>query len=170
MQGQADSETSLLYNGARYRDPRGNRFITPDPRSIAEHVQRWRVNLGVPGQSPVELNPYVAVSNNPLRWIDPTGFGVAGVAGEIVTYVGGAATVGGLATGNPLLFYGGLGVAAVGGALQVYDKYQEGEEAKNAIDKAKDVVNQSNEKTKERQEQYDKLKLFPPKSTPPNCP
>lgn len=69
----ADSETSLLYNGARYRDPKRNRFLTPDSRSVAEHVQRKLANLGAPDQPPVELNPYVAVGNNPLRWVDPTG-------------------------------------------------------------------------------------------------
>ncbi len=69
----ADSETSLLYNGARYRNPKMNRFLTPDPRSVGEHVQRKLANLGMPDQSPLELNPYVAVGNNPLRYIDPDG-------------------------------------------------------------------------------------------------
>ena len=41
--------------------------------SVAEHVQRWRTRMGVPGQPPLEINPYVRVVNNPLRWIDPTG-------------------------------------------------------------------------------------------------
>ena len=149
----ADSETGLYYNWHRYYDPKIGRYITSDP-------------IGLRGG----LNTYLYARANPLRYIDPSGLGVAGTAGEIIMYVGGAAAVGGLATANPILFYGGLGVAAIGGGLQVYDKYQESEEAKNAIDKTQDVLNQFNEKTKERQEQYDKLKLFPPKSTPPNCP
>ncbi len=51
-----DSETSLLYNGARYRDLDGNRFLTSDP-------------IGLAGG----LNTYVAVGNNPLRYVDPLG-------------------------------------------------------------------------------------------------
>lgn len=49
------------------------RFLSPDRMGEAWHVQRYRANLGVPGQPPLEINPYAAVANNPLRWIDPTG-------------------------------------------------------------------------------------------------
>ncbi len=49
------------------------RFLSPDRMGVAWHAQRYRANLGVPGQPPLEINPYVAVANNPLRWIDPTG-------------------------------------------------------------------------------------------------
>lgn len=49
------------------------RFLSPDRMGEAWHVQRYRAYLGVPGQPPLEINPYVAVANNPLRWIDPTG-------------------------------------------------------------------------------------------------
>ena len=147
----ADSETGLYYNNARYYDPKIGRYISSDP-------------IGLRGG----LNTYLYARANPLRYIDPSGLGAAGVAGEVITYVGGAAAVGGLATGNPLLFYGGLGVAAVGGALQVYDTHQEGEEAKNAIDKAQELANKIKERQNEEQQKIDKL--FPPKSTPPNCP
>jgi RHS repeat-associated protein len=146
-----DSETGLYYNMARYYDPKIGRYITSDP-------------IGLRGG----LNTYLYARANPLRYVDPSGLGAAGVAGEVITYVGGAAAVGGLATGNPLLFYGGLGVAAVGGALQVYDTHQEGEEAKNAIDKAQELANKIKERQNEEQQKIDKL--FPPKSTPPNCP
>lgn len=70
-----DRETGLLYNGARYVDKHG-RFITADPISVAAHVQRWQANLGALGQPPLELNPFVRVANNPLRWTDPTGLDV----------------------------------------------------------------------------------------------
>ena len=76
----SDSETGLYYWGARYYDPKIGRGISADRMSLAEHVRRWRRNLGVPNRPPLELNPYVYTSNNPLRWIDPKGF--ANVAPE----------------------------------------------------------------------------------------
>ncbi len=75
-----DSETGLLYGGARYWDPRIGRSITADRMSVAEHVERWQENLGAPGQPPLEINPYVAVANNPLRYTDRTGNAIDTVA------------------------------------------------------------------------------------------
>jgi len=52
---------------------------------------------------PLELNPFVYVANNPLRWIDPTGesildgFGGLGGLGGL----GGSSTSGGLQCGDP---------------------------------------------------------------------
>jgi len=51
-----DAETGLYYNMARYYDPRIGRYISSDP-------------IGLAGG----LNTYVAVRNNPLRYIDPSG-------------------------------------------------------------------------------------------------
>jgi RHS repeat-associated protein len=68
-----DGETGLHYNGANYYDPKTGRWITPDRMSVAEHVERWRASMGVPGQPPLEANPFVRVLNNPLRWIDSDG-------------------------------------------------------------------------------------------------
>ncbi len=68
-----DSETGLHYGGDRYYDPKLCRYITADRMSVAEHVERWRAGL-VPGRPPLEINPYAHVLNNPLRWIDATGF------------------------------------------------------------------------------------------------
>lgn len=68
-----DTETGLIYNGDNYYDPRTGRWIKPDGMSVAEHVERWRLGL-VPGRPPLEINPYVRALNNPLRWIDSTGF------------------------------------------------------------------------------------------------
>ena len=69
----ADQETGLYYNWNNYYDPKIGRSITADRMSVAEHVQLWRANMGMPGQPPLEINPYVYAANNPLRWTDPTG-------------------------------------------------------------------------------------------------
>ncbi len=85
-----DAESGLIYNGANYYDPKTGRWLTPDGMSIAAHTQHWRVNnLGVLGEPSLESNPYVRVRNNPLRFIDPTGFwsvtvgGYFGIGGEV---------------------------------------------------------------------------------------
>lgn len=70
----ADGESGLIYNGDNYYDPRTGRWIKPDGMSVAEHVLRWRSRMGVPGAPSLEINPYVRVLNNPLRWIDLDGF------------------------------------------------------------------------------------------------
>lgn len=70
----------MFYWGARYYDPKTGRGLSADRRSVAEHVEGWRARMGVPGQPPLELNPYAYTANNPLRWIDPTGEATA-VAG-----------------------------------------------------------------------------------------
>ncbi len=56
-----DSNTGLIYMGARYYDPKLGRFISPDP-TVPE-----------PG-NPQSLNRYSYVENNPLKFIDPYGF------------------------------------------------------------------------------------------------
>ena len=91
-----DRETGLHYNYFRDYDPRIGRYVSSDPISIAEHVQRWSAlratqnltqfrdhlvglggiaELALAGSTlpPLELNPYAFVANNPLLWTDPTG-------------------------------------------------------------------------------------------------
>lgn len=41
--------------------------------SVAAHVDRWLWMMGTADHPPLEINPYVALANNPLRWTDPTG-------------------------------------------------------------------------------------------------
>lgn len=86
----ADGESGLYYVWNRYLDPRTGRWIGADRRSVAEHVQRWRANLGVSGQPPLEINAYAYVGNNPLKWIDPEG--LAGGGARPAVRGGGAGT------------------------------------------------------------------------------
>ncbi len=57
-----DASTGLLFYHARYYDPTLGRFLSADPT-----VQR-------PGD-PQDLNRYAYARNNPLRFVDPTGYG-----------------------------------------------------------------------------------------------
>ena len=59
---EEDLETSLIYANARYYDPVIGRFITADPT-----VQR--------PSDPQDLNRYAYARNNPVRFIDPSGYG-----------------------------------------------------------------------------------------------
>ena len=60
---ELDDETGLMFYGARYYDPEIGRFITADP------TIQFPYNL----QS---LNRYSYCLNNPLRYIDPTGYNI----------------------------------------------------------------------------------------------
>jgi RHS repeat-associated protein len=56
----SDTETGLLYYGARYYSPALARFVSQDP---------WQGNFS----NPQTLNKYSYGLNNPLRYTDPTG-------------------------------------------------------------------------------------------------
>jgi len=60
---ELDDETGLMFYGARYYDPQIGRFTQADP------TIQFPYNL----QS---LNRYSYCLNNPLRYIDPTGYGI----------------------------------------------------------------------------------------------
>lgn len=55
-----EPELGLYYYRARYYDPAIGRFLTPDP--LAGRIT-----------DPLDLNPYVFASNNPVRFKDPLG-------------------------------------------------------------------------------------------------
>jgi RHS repeat-associated protein len=96
-----DAETGLHYNGARYYDPKTGRSISADRKSVAEHVQRWKENIGSPMRLPLEINPYVYVANNPLKYIDPTGLDAI-----VAFYPGGVTHIGiGINTTNTVGLY-----------------------------------------------------------------
>jgi RHS repeat-associated protein len=89
----ADAESGLYYNGQRYYDPKTCRYITADRVSVGQHAQKWMDLMGiVPNQPPLELNPFVYVANNPLRWTDPNGEAIQAVmycaAAALIAYSG----------------------------------------------------------------------------------
>jgi len=87
---QFDQETGMHYNWNRYYDPKFGRYVSADPIGLNRHAQGWLadhhaanallrygyergVTSGGFTSTPLELNPYAFVANNPLRWNDPTG-------------------------------------------------------------------------------------------------
>ena len=63
-----DEETGLYYYGARYLEPKLSRWMSADPAGFG------LVNPNRKGFSVVEaLNWYSYVSNNPVKYVDPTG-------------------------------------------------------------------------------------------------
>jgi len=143
---QTDDETGLIYLRARYYDPSVGRFTTRDP---------------FPGfiADPQSLNDYAYASNNPIKYVDPSGEFLATAAagagiGATVNGIfygaqvlltdetwnwskfggelAGGAIAGGLAgatAGAPLIAH--VGFSAMGGALgKVVEKVISGEEIK----------------------------------------
>jgi RHS repeat-associated protein len=69
-----DTETNLYYYGARYMDPRTSRWISSDPAGAM--LASPMGDGGKPRQnfSLIEsINHYSYVSNNPVKYVDPTG-------------------------------------------------------------------------------------------------
>lgn len=63
---EKDSETNLMYYGARYYSPIIGRFVQPD--SMLPDIY-----------DPQQLNRYAYVRNNPLKYTDPTGHCATGI-------------------------------------------------------------------------------------------
>ena len=82
-----DTETGLMYFGARYYDPMIGRFTQPDPAILTPDVQMQA--------NPQLLNPYSYAVNNPLRYTDPDGKRPdEAVAGWAVGFVEGVGNTG----------------------------------------------------------------------------
>ncbi len=81
-----DNSSGLHYYGARYYDSEIGRFITADP--TIQHPY-----------DPQDFNRYAYCRNNPVKYVDPSGYGwlswlgkiIGGIAGAIAGYFGGPA-------------------------------------------------------------------------------
>ena len=83
--GKIQDDTGLYYYGARYYDPVIGRFISPD--SIVQAPQ-----------DPQALNRYAYCRNNPVKYVDPTGYGFLDFLGKVLGII--AAVVTFIATGG----------------------------------------------------------------------
>ena len=85
----------LYYYGARYYEPATSRWISPDPAGFelinpmeSDGEGGWKAKESY---SVIEaLNWYSYVSNNPVKYVDPTGEIAATVLGAIIGGIGGA--------------------------------------------------------------------------------
>ena len=73
-----DREIGLCYYRARYMTPESGRFISFDPIlrgfSHTESATCSQTINSFPLQRPQKLHPYVYVENNPVNFVDPSGF------------------------------------------------------------------------------------------------
>ena len=139
-----DQETGLHYNYFRYYNPQTGRYITPDP-------------IGLEGG----INLFAHVTNNPIRYIDPTGLashswkywagGIIGGAGIAVAGVTGVTGVG--------LVVGGV-MVGVGAALIIWDALEDYETIDECDKKYVDPLR------KEREEQEKALRQLEEESNP----
>ena len=112
-----DEETGLYYLQTRYYDPTIGRFISPDS---VDYLDPESIN---------GLNLYIYCLNNPVMYIDPTGyFPLLALILGLVAVTGLGLTIGGVASGNNIVTAVGLtmttasalisgGIALIGGAL-----------------------------------------------------
>ncbi len=68
---EMDEETGLYYYGARYLDPKYSRWLSGDP-ALEEYMSGSSVGEGGIYNT-VNFNVYHYGSNNPIKYIDPTG-------------------------------------------------------------------------------------------------
>ncbi|SHL12484.1 RHS repeat-associated core domain-containing protein [Desulfatibacillum alkenivorans DSM 16219] len=99
---ELDTSTGLYNYDARHYDPAIGRFISPD-------------SLIPNAYDPQQLNPYAYCSNNPLRYVDPTGHAVVDVTGAMI----GVRTTGNI-VGNHQNMSFQLSPTLFGGNISVY--------------------------------------------------
>jgi len=120
---ELDRETGLYYYGARYLDPKRSRWLSSDPAGAELMNPMGRNQEGelVPKEdySLIEsTNWYTYTSNNPVKYVDPTGMAnwdtVADGLKRVVSGAGKCAFGSSLATAS-----GGAGVFTAGGATPI---------------------------------------------------
>ncbi len=116
-----DQETGFFYNGARYYDPRTGRYITSDPMGL----------LG-------GINMYAYGFDNPLLYVDPSGYFPWGTWWDVTRWDFGSAALLGLCIGTgacealPIL-------AAIPPAVEMYGNVHEG---LNLLKQGEDAIQQ----------------------------
>jgi RHS repeat-associated protein len=87
---ELDEETGLYYYGARYLNPQTSMWLSADP-AMGEYIPRAPVddearkyNQNLPGMGGVfnyvNLHAYHYAGNNPVKYVDPTGMDILGIA------------------------------------------------------------------------------------------
>ena len=77
-----DEETELYYYGARYMHPRNSTWVSADPAGF-ELVNPMEDGKPKQGYSLIEsTNWYTYTSNNPIKYVDPTGLKIEWIQGE----------------------------------------------------------------------------------------
>lgn len=143
--GLHDRDTELVRFGYRDYDPDVGRWTAKDPILFAAG----------------DTDLYGYVLNNPVNLIDPVGLAhwAVGLIGEGLLGGGGIALTYGLATGNPVVAGVGLGVAAIGGALTLYDWVTT---PKEMVEQAQEkLVNPLDEQMQESEKLMEELQMKP---------
>jgi RHS repeat-associated protein len=108
-----DGETGLYYLNLRYYSPRLGRFLSPDPRFLAQPEREPDI--------PEAHNLYVYGNNDPVDYVDPTGQGFWSTFGKILAgIVVAVAVIVAVAVVVGLIMYAGgamLGAALVGAVI-----------------------------------------------------
>ncbi len=98
-----DDDAQLYYLNSRYYDPETGRFISPDTLAILDET-KGQIN---------GLNLYMYCKNNPIMFVDPSGYFLAAIFGTIF-----GALIGGI---NALIsgksFWAGFAAGAIGGFI-----------------------------------------------------
>ena len=114
-----DTETGLILCTHRFYSPLDGRWLTRDPMGYAGGV-----------------NLYGYVGNDPVKWVDPSGYDQTGVGSTLGTFgwsfgwpalIGGVVLAGvGIIVGAPILIVGGAALAVLGFSSCVFGKTEGG--------------------------------------------
>jgi len=112
-----DAETGTIYLRARYYDPSVGRFTSAD---VVNQVMR-KLSSGIEAPDPLSLNVYTYCHNNPIMFIDPSGYSVAASWGSAtwwLTILDGPLPIGDIIYVGGILVLGTVDVYLVSKAVQ----------------------------------------------------